>query len=267
MPARVEQRVVVRRRGDQPLEELRAAVIVGAAGDDDLERLRVRAGVERERRRGRRHRQRRRRRRRIGAAGTWRAGRGRETVRPGPSFSEKWHQCACGAHEIAERPLHRLDAKRGARRSRGGCPRPRCGAAPPLREVKSTIATRLLDAAVEMPEAEARAAPVVAAPQALALGHRPRRRLVADVADVVREDEVRPIGDRRQQPAEHVVGDVVAVRVPEHQHAGGVADDRVEIGGGDVLLARVEVRPATRAAPAGDRAAASRCASRARGTG
>ena len=39
-----------------------------------------------------------------------------------------------------------------------------------------------------------------------------------------------------------MVGDVIAVRVPEDQDPRGIADDRVEVGGGDVLLARLEVR-------------------------
>ena len=63
---------------------------------------------------------------------------------------------------------------------------------------------------------------------------------------------MRPVGDRRQQPAEHVLGDVIAVRVPEHQDAAGVADDRVEVGGGDVLFARVEVRQPRGGTSAGD---------------
>ena len=75
---------------------------------------------------------------------------------------------------------------------------------------------------------------------------------MARVADVVRDDEVRAIGDGRQQPAEHVLGDVVAVRVPEDQHPRRVADDRVEVGGGDVLLARLEVRQPRRRHEAGE---------------
>ena len=77
---------------------------------------------------------------------------------------------------------------------------------------------------------------------------------MAGVADVVGEHEVRAIGDRRQQPAEDVLGDVVAMRVPQDQHAGRIAHDRLEVGRGDVLFARIEVRQARTAAPAGHRA-------------
>ena len=214
----LEQRVVVRGRRDQPLEELRAAVIVGAAGDDDLERLRVRRGREPDRRRGRRRPRRARLARRSHTAGgtSVRAAAGKR-YGPGRSFSEKWHQCACGAH--------RSPSVRSIASMRKACAPIAC--VDVLRRgVQRDVVARgevdhrdgLLDAAVEVSEADARARPVVAAPQACSARPPAAPPLRSGVADVVREDEMRPIGDHRQEPAEHVLGDVVAVRIPENQH-------------------------------------------------
>ena len=113
----------------------------------------------------------------------------------------------------------------------------------PLREVKSTIATAC---STQLSKCPSRTRGPTSRCRATARSaRRPAgagRQLVAGVADAVREDEMRAIGDGRQQPAEHMLGDVVAVRVPEDQHPRRVADDRVEVGRGDVLFARLEVR-------------------------
>ncbi len=133
----------------------------------------------------------------IGVAGTCDAGRRRKPVRTTRPVQRKVDPVRLRRPQVAEHALHRLDAE-GVRGDGavdvlgGGVQRH------PVARGEVDHRHRLLHAAVEMSEADTRAGPVVPAPEAVALAGRPRRRrLVADVADVVREHEVRAVGDAR----------------------------------------------------------------------
>ena len=260
--------MVVRRRRDEALQELGAAVIVGAAGDHDLEGLRVSRRREDDVRRSRRQ-------GRVGAAVGAAVGDTGTCVRaaagkwygPGRSFSEKWHQCAAGAHRSPSVRSIVSTRNRCAPITPWMCSAAVCSGTL-LRDVKSTVGDELLDAAD-------RSGPGVRAGRSSrcrATGRGGRRRttrghVVADVADVMHQDEMRAVGDAPEEAAQHMVGDVIAVRVPEHEHADSAVDDRLEVGRGDVLFARVEAREPCRRHEAAPPRPACSCARRSTGTG